>query len=64
MALLIEGEKPDSAASAEDQAKFAAGEAAKIDSAWAAIFGSAGNSIVIPTEDNQNGFDMNADVNG
>ena len=64
VALLIEGEKPDSAASAEDQAKFAAGEAAKIDSAWAAIFGSAGNSIVIPTEDNQNGFDMNADVNG
>ena len=50
VALIIEGQQPDDNASAEDQAKFAAEEAAKVDSAWKALFGSASNSIVIPAE--------------
>ena len=33
-----EGAKPDGSASAEEQAKFAAGEAAKVDAAWKAHF--------------------------
>ena len=66
VALIIEGAKPDSNASAEDQAKSAASEAGKVDSAWKAIFGSASNSIVIPAESDSgnNGFDMNEGVNG
>ena len=50
VALIIEGQQPDYNASAEEQAKFAAEEAAKVDSAWKALFGSASNSIVIPAE--------------
>lgn len=51
VALIIEGQQGDWQASAEDQAKFAAEEAAKVDEAWKAIFGAAVNSITIP-EDN------------
>ena len=40
----------DREASDEDQAKFAASEAAKVDAAWSAMFGSADNSIVIPAD--------------
>ena len=66
VALILEGAKPDGSASAEEQAKFAAGEAAKVDAAWKALFGSASNAIVIPAESasGNNGFDMSGDVNG
>ena len=50
VALIIEGEQGDREASDEDQAKFAASEAAKVDAAWSAMFGSADNSIVIPAD--------------
>ena len=50
VALLIEGEQGDWEASDEEQAKFAADEAAKVDAAWSEIFGSADNSIVIPAD--------------
>ena len=66
VALIIEGAKPDGSASAEEQAKFAAGEADKVDSAWKALFGSASNSIVIPAESasGNNGFDMSDGLEG
>ena len=57
VAYFIEGQAPDHNASAEAQAKFAADEAAKVDAAWSALFGSAGNSIVIPEESGSD-FDM------
>lgn len=66
VALLILGAQGDLEASDEDQAKFAADEAAKVDAAWSGIFGSADNTIVVP-EDNGNSnnfFDMNADIEG
>lgn len=66
VALLILGAQGDWKASDEDQAKFAADEAAKVDAAWSGIFGSADNTIVVP-EDNGNSnnfFDMNADIEG
>ena len=66
VALLILGAQGDWEASDEDQAKFAADEAAKVDAAWSGIFGSADNTIVVP-EDNGNSnnfFDMNADIEG
>ena len=50
VALIIEGEQGDWETSDEEQAKFAADEAAKVDSAWSEIFGSADNSIVIPAD--------------
>lgn len=66
VALIIEGAKPDGSASAEEQAKFAAGEADKVDSAWKTLFGSVSNSIVIPTESasGNNGFDMSDGLEG
>lgn len=66
VALIIEGSKPDGSASAEEQAKFAAGEADKVDSAWKALFGSASNSIVIPAESvsDNNSFDMSDGLKG
>lgn len=54
VALLIEGKQGDWQASEEDQAKFAADEAAKVDAAWNSIFGSAKNTIVIPKDDGGN----------
>lgn len=64
-ALLILGAQGDWEASDEDQAKFAADEAAKADEVWRGIFGSADNGITIPEEDgsNNNGgfFDMTDD---
>lgn len=66
VALLILGAQGNWEASDEDQAKFAADEAAKVDAAWSGIFGSADNTIVVP-EDNGNSnnfFDMNADIEG
>lgn len=66
VALMILGAQGDWEASDEDQAKFAADEAAKVDAAWSGIFGSADNTIVVP-EDNgssNNFFDMNADIEG
>lgn len=66
VALMILGAQGDWEASDEDQAKFAADEAAKVDAAWSGIFGSADNTIVVP-EDNGNSnnfFDMNADIEG
>ena len=66
VALLILGAQGDWEASDEDQSKFAADEAAKVDAAWSGIFGSADNTIVVP-EDNGNSnnfFDMNADIEG
>ena len=60
VALMIEGQQGDWQASEEDQAKFAADEAAKVDAAWKAIFGSAKNTIVIPEDNGGNsGFNMN-----
>ena len=66
VALIIEGAKPDSSASDEEQAKFAAGEVGKVDSAWKALFGSASNSITIPAESasGNNGFDMSDGLEG
>lgn len=66
VALLILGAQGDWEASDEEQAKFAADEAAKVDSAWSGIFGSADNTIVIPEDDgsSNNFFDMSADIEG
>ena len=66
VALIIEGAKPDSGASAEEQAKFATGEAGKVDSAWKAVFGSAKNSIVIPaeSESGSDGFELGGGLEG
>ena len=66
VALLILGAEGDWEASDEEQAKFAAGEADKVDSAWKALFGSASNSIVIPAESasGNNGFDMSDGLEG
>ena len=50
VALIVEGEQADWQISDEEQAKFAADEAAKVDAAWSAIFGSSENSIVIPAD--------------
>ena len=50
VALIVEGEQADWQTSDEEQAKFAADEAAKVDAAWSAIFGSSENSIVIPAD--------------
>ena len=64
VALLILGAQGDWEASDEDQAKFAADEAAKVDAVWSGIFGSADNSITIPEDDgSSNGgfFDMGDD---
>ena len=63
-ALLILGAEGDWAASDEEQAKFAADEAAKVDAVWNGIFGSADNSITIPEDtgsDNGGFFDMSDD---
>ena len=63
VALIIEGEQGDWEASNEDQAKFAADEAAKVDAAWSEIFGSADNSIVIPADSgNVNMYDDTDDI--
>ena len=51
VALLILGAQGDWEASDEEQAKFAASEAAKVDEVWSGIFSSADNSIVIPEDD-------------
>ena len=64
VALLILGAAGDWELSDEEQARFAAGEAAKVDAAWSGIFGSAENVIVIPEDDgSDNGgfFDMTDD---
>ena len=64
VALLILGAQGDWEASDEEQAKFAADEAAKVDDVWSGIFGSADNSITIPEDDgSSNGgfFDMGDD---
>ena len=62
VALLILGEQGDWETSDEEQAKFAADEATKVDEAWSGIFGSADNSIVIPADDGNSGFDMDDDT--
>ena len=66
VALLILGAEGDWEASDEEQAKFAAEEADKVDSAWKALFGSVSNSIVIPAESasGNNGFDMSDGLEG
>ncbi len=63
VALLILGEQGDWELSDEEQAKFAADEAAKVDEVWSGIFGSTDNSITIPEDDGNNGgfFDMSGD---
>lgn len=61
VALIIEGQQSDWQASAEDQAKFAAEEAAKVDEAWKAIFGAAVNAIAIPSDTGNSGFNFNDD---
>ena len=59
VALLILGATGDWEASDEEQAKFAADEAAKVDGVWKDIFGSAENTITIPEDDgSSNGFNM------
>ena len=63
-ALLILGAQGDWEASDEEQAKFAADEAAKVDDVWSGIFGSADNSIVIPEDDGNSGFNMEGDFEG
>lgn len=64
VALIIEGEQGDWEASDEDQAKFAADEAAKVDAAWSEVFSSAENSITIPADDGNNGFNMDEYLEG
>lgn len=64
VALLILGAQGDWEASDEKQAKFAADEAAKVDDVWSGIFGSADNSIVIPEDDGNSGFNMEGDFEG
>ena len=64
VALLILGAQGDWEASDEEQAKFAADEAAKVDEVWSGIFGSADNSIVIPEDDGNSGFNMEGDFEG
>ncbi len=63
VALLILGATGDWEDSDEEQAKFAADEAAKVDAAWSDIFGSAENVITIPEDDGNSGgfFDMSED---
>ena len=63
VALLILGAQGDWEASDEEQAKFAAEEAAKVDDVWSGIFGSADNSITIPEDDGSSTgfFDMSDD---
>lgn len=63
VALFIQGQAPDHTASLEDQAKFAANEAAKVDRAWSTMFGSAANSITIPEESGES-FDMSGGMAG
>ena len=46
------------------QAQFASQEAAKVDTVWKTLFGSAKNSITIPAESTENAFDMSAAENG
>ncbi len=58
VALFILGAQGDWEASDEDQAKFAAEEAAKVDGVWSGIFGSVDNTIVIPEDDGSSGFNM------
>ena len=59
VALLILGAQGDWEASDEEQAKFAADEAAKVDGVWKDIFGSAENTINIPEDDGSSGgFNM------
>ena len=64
VALLILGATGDWEASDEDQAKFAADEAAKVDGAWKDIFGSAENTITIPEDTGNNGGLMPSDDDG
>ena len=64
VALLILGAEGDWEASDEEQAKFAADEAAKVDDVWSGIFGSAENSITIPEDDGSGGFNMDEDIEG
>lgn len=64
VSLLIEGAQGDWETSDEEQAKFAVEEAAKVDEAWRGIFGSADNSIVIPEDDGNSGFNMEGDFEG
>lgn len=66
VALLIEGAQGDWQTSDEEQAKFAAEEAVKVDDAWKSIFGSASNSIVVPaaSDSGSNGFDMTGELDG
>ena len=64
VALLILGAQGDWEASDEEQAKFAADEAAKVDEVWSGIFGSADNSITIPEDDGNSGFNMDEDIDG
>ena len=64
VALLILGAQGDWEASDEEQSKFAADEAAKVDDVWSGIFGSADNSIVIPEDDGNSGFNMEGDFEG
>ena len=64
VALLILGAQGDWEASDEEQAKFAADEAAKVDDVWSGIFGSADNSIVIPEDDGNSDFNMEGDFEG
>lgn len=61
VALLILGAAGDWEASDEDQAKFAADEAAKVDGVWKDIFGSAQNTITIPEDTGNNGGLMPSD---
>lgn len=61
VALLIEGAQGDWQASDEEQAKFAAEEAVKVDDAWKAIFGSAENSISIPEDSGNSGLTDDSD---
>ncbi len=62
VALLILGEQGDWELSDEEQARFAADGAAKVDEVWSGIFGSADNTIVIPEDDGNSGFfDMSGD---
>lgn len=55
VALIIAGASPDIGATAEQEAKLAADEYAKIDAVWQEFFGSANNIAVVPEDSGHSG---------
>ena len=58
----MKGAQGDWQAGDEEQARFAAEEAVKVDNAWKSIFGSAVNSISIPEDSGSGGLTDDSDL--